>query len=93
MTISTRKIGRIVIPIDLIEEAMKKPEYSSLAALFAKFIPFKIDWDNQFIDRTVTYYGFCESFREIPEGSVIPFYTPIFNIIDGEAYLLEFTEV
>jgi hypothetical protein len=87
MNISTRKIGRIKITIDLVEQSMNKTQYSALAALFTKFIPFRIDWDDQFVDRTVTYYGFSECFDEIPEGAVIPFYLAEFNVIDGESFL------
>ena len=85
--------GKIVLSLDFLFDT----DEELLFKIFSEFLPIKlqIHHGDPIIDR-VDYYGFCNKFRELSEGEVIPEYKVevIETNIDGKTeYEINFNEI
>jgi hypothetical protein len=70
--IKSMRRGTIRISIDLINDNIEL-----VHKLFSKFTP--VITDDNFFTNQITYYGFCDDFREIKSGEIVPEYIGVCN--------------
>jgi hypothetical protein len=72
---------KIRVSIDLINDNIEL-----VHKLFSKFTP--VITDDNFFTNQITYYGFCDDFREIKSGEIAPMYVGALND-EGEIIFTE----
>ena len=85
--------GKIVLSLDFLFDT----DEELLFKLFSEFLPInlQIHHGDPIIER-VDYYGFCNNFREVKEGEVVPEYeveTTETNINGKTEYEINFNEI
>ncbi len=65
--IKSMRRGTIKLSIDLINDNVEL-----VHKIFSKFTP--VITEDNFFTNQITYYGFCDDFREIESGEVAPVY-------------------
>ena len=81
----SRRRGKVLIDYRILETM----NFSALSKLFCRFFPFAIDNTFSHFQRGSMYYGYCDLFDEIEEGTLIPQYVIEFTETQEGVYLIE----